>query len=86
MSAWESVTSASQQASDLISEGWKSVAKNVTEGNLGVNFTSPDSEFLSVKTRDYFSFVPGALQLSTLFITASAVLLLASKYILRVIM
>jgi hypothetical protein len=86
MSAWESVTSASQQASDLISEGWKSVAKNVTEGDLGVNFTSPDSEFFPVKTRDYFSFVPGTLQLSTLFITASAVLLLASKYSLKVIM
>ena len=86
MSAWESVTSASQQASDLISEGWKSVAKNVTEGNLGVNFTSSDSEFFPVKTRDYFSIVPGTLQLSTLFITASAVLLLASKYTLRVIM
>jgi hypothetical protein len=86
MSAWESVTSASQQASDLISEGLKSVAKNVTEGNLGDNFTSPDSEFFSVKTRDYFSIVPGTFQLSTLFITASAVLQSASKYILRVIM
>jgi hypothetical protein len=62
------------------------VAKNVTEENLEVNFTSPDTEVFPVKTRDYFSIVPGTLQLSTLFITASAVLLLASKYILRVIM
>jgi hypothetical protein len=41
---WESVTSASQNVADLISEGWLSVVKNVTEGNLGVNFTDPGTE------------------------------------------
>jgi predicted DNA-binding protein (UPF0251 family) len=91
---WEDVTSAGQKVAEIISEGWESVANNVTisegwesvannvtEYSPGFNSTDDYSESFSSRARDpYCLSMPSALRLSTLFITASAVILLASKY------
>jgi hypothetical protein len=83
---WESVTSSDQQVADFISEKLMSAASNTTEGNPEFNCSESRPESYIPSGQNYPSLSsPGTFPLSMLFLFASAAILLASKYRLKII-